>query len=80
MTEPCPHGEPHESACAECLAGPPRRPLRPQRPPEVRPTRPVTARYPGHCSGCNLAIHEGQAVVRVNAGPWVHAYCADGTP
>lgn len=71
----CEHGEMHPAACLECLAKPP--PPRRRRPSRtVTSTRPVTAMFMGQCPGCNLGIHEGEAITYVDEGGWQHAACA----
>lgn len=75
----CPHGEPHSSCCLDCLEAPgPELPRRPEAKPAAV-TRPFVARFPGHCAGCNLAIHEGQAIVRMADETHRHQCCGGAT-
>lgn len=47
--------------------------------PELRAeSAPFSARYPDHCAGCNLEIHEGVLVVRMTDGTYQHARCGEG--
>lgn len=39
-----------------------------------------SARFAGHCSGCNLAIHEGQPIRRMSDGTYRHDSCTRSTP
>lgn len=72
----CTHGMPSAASCVDCmdegLLAPP---------PKLMATRmgpPITARFPGHCRGCNLPIHEGQSIVPMGDvdGFWLHESCA----
>lgn len=70
----CAHGD-IAVACIDCLTGKP-----PERPNEPMPTvdavsHPFPARFPGHCAGCNLAIHEGQRIVRMADETHRHETC-----
>lgn len=69
----CPHGD-HPACCVDCLEGPP--PEQPNRPEQLEAeTGPFPARFAGHCSGCNLAIHEGQTIRRMTNGEYRHGRC-----
>lgn len=50
------------------------RPLPKPEPEPVRVSRPFPARFPGHCGGCNLGIHEGQMIMLVGFSA-VHTGC-----
>lgn len=73
-TTVCRHGD-HPACCLECLNGmPDERPNAPAARP--RPSsNPFFAQWSGHCQGCNLAIHAGQAVVRMTDETYQHAGC-----
>jgi hypothetical protein len=73
--EPCPHGD-IRAACLDCLADPPQRHVPPPAAPVERVGTSWPARYGGHCSGCNTAIHEKQPVCRMNDGTYRHDHCA----
>lgn len=68
----CAHGE-IRAACLDCLTGrPPERPA----PAATKPVGlPWAARFAGHCSGCDLAIHEGQSICRMADGTYQHDGC-----
>ncbi len=69
----CPHGEPHPSACPECVDTTPA-------PAEVEEPERASgysfgARWPGQCPGCDLPISPGQAVQRTNRKRYFHERC-----
>ena len=71
----CEHGD-IAVACLDCLAGkPPERPNTP-RPALVVESAAFPARYPGHCNGCNLEIHEDQLIVRMSDETYRHRGCS----
>jgi hypothetical protein len=75
VTDLCPHGD-VPAACLDCLTGrPPERPNREAAKPKAA-SHAFTARFPGQCAGCNLGIHEGQAVVKMSDESYRHARCA----
>lgn len=82
MTTPldiCPHDD-VPAACVDCLMGkPPERPNRPPAPPE-RDGPSWLAKFPGHCSGCNLALHEGQNICHMTDGSYRHLTCSSPGP
>lgn len=57
--------------CASCKQGPQPRPS--TRTPVVVAT--FTAKYDGHCTGCNLSIFKGQRVHKLENGAYVHEGC-----
>lgn len=70
----CEHGD-VRAACLDCLTGKPPERGRIERP--VDRDGPVwAARFPGHCSGCNTAIHERQTICRMTDGTYRHERCA----
>lgn len=73
MSAGCEHGMPTPGSCVECMAegnlAPPPRPA----PPTV--VQRLTARFPGHCRGCNLPIHEGQRIARLADETYRHNDC-----
>jgi hypothetical protein len=75
MTALCPHDE-IPAACLDCLTGkPPERPNAAEPKPE-RVGGVWPANWPGHCAGCNTAIHEGQPICRMTDGGYRHERCA----
>lgn len=77
MTVPCTHGMPTPASCVTCMADGNLEPPAPKR--ELRAeSAPFSARYPDHCAGCNLEIHEGVLVVRMTDGTYRHARCGEG--
>lgn len=50
------------------------RPVPKPAPDPVYVSRPFPARFPGHCRGCNLGIHEGQLIVMAGTSA-VHSGC-----
>lgn len=76
MTDLCDCGADLRGCCIDCLTGkPPERPNPPaDRPDAVGPAWP--AKWPGHCSGCNTAIHEDQPIRRMTDGTYQHERCA----
>lgn len=71
----CTHGFPKPSNCVTCMD-------EGNLPPAPRPPAPtvvgwaIGARFPGHCRGCNLAIHEGQQIVRMTDDTYRHEVCS----
>jgi hypothetical protein len=43
--------------------------------PETVTGHAITARFPGDCSACGLAVHEGQRIVPTSRGRWIHERC-----
>lgn len=75
----CPHGMPAAGSCIDCMDEgllPPA--------PKPEPARPLghmtVARFPGHCAGCNLAIHEGQTIAAMSDDTWRHSACVEWAP
>lgn len=76
---PCTHGYVSPLSCVECMYDG----NLPTVPAPARLTVEHTghvARFDGHCSGCNLGIHRGQAVARLSDGTWRHDECVEGIP
>jgi hypothetical protein len=69
----CPHGEPHPSACPECVDTTPVPAEREE--PERASGHSFGARWPGQCPGCNLPITPGQSVQRTNRKRYFHERC-----
>lgn len=69
----CEHGD-IPAACLDCLEERPAGPAEPPGPPAA-PIGTFTARFPGHCQGCNLAIHEGQRISRMTDDTYRHEGC-----
>ena len=69
----CPHGMPSYWSCEECLYGE----APPPPPPKVKakPVSRFTAKYDGHCDGCNLGIYVGQLIIRMSDDRYVHDGC-----
>lgn len=70
----CPHGFPKPANCVECMEDG-NLPPAPQPEPRRTTSHPFTAGFPGHCTGCNLAIHERQLIVRMSDDTYRHADC-----
>lgn len=69
----CPHGFPSKGSCIDCmnddgLGAPPKD--------AVAVEAVFTARYPGDCTECHLAVHEGQRIAKLSDGRYVHEGCA----
>lgn len=75
MPEPCTHGMPNHRACWFCMEDGNLDPA--PSAPVVTVARTLTARYDGHCSGCNLDIHPGHHVALLTDGTYRHPECAD---
>lgn len=73
MSAPCPHGMPTAGACFQCMEDGNMDP--PPRPPAVTVERTLTARYDGHCRGCNLEVHAGQRIALMSDGSYRHEGC-----
>lgn len=72
----CAHGD-IAAACLDCLTGrPPERPNSPADRAVVEGGPSWPARFPGHCSGCNTAIHEREEITRMTDGTYQHGRCA----
>lgn len=70
----CPHGFASPGSCIDCMDEgllPP-----PPKPAAATVEYLFTARYPGHCDGCNTVIHEGEQTARLSDGTYVHGRCA----
>lgn len=67
----CPHGEPHPSACIECIEGPPA-PVKAKRWPS---TYEQTATFDSQCPICGKAITEGMTIRYVVELGWVGTCC-----
>lgn len=72
VTTACPHGEPHPSACPECVDAPP-----PEQgePPERATGYAFGAKFPGRCPLCEDPIGVGDSVLRTNRKRYVHERC-----
>lgn len=74
----CTHGMPTPGSCWECMEdGNLPVASRAVTPPTVEHY--LTAAYAGHCSDCNLAIHEGQRIARMSDETYRHARCTSGS-
>jgi hypothetical protein len=40
----------------------------------------IPAKFAGHCHICNLAIHEGQIILKLDNETWVHEWCPESEP
>lgn len=69
----CPHGEPHPSACPECVDTTPV--PAPVEEPERASGYAFEARWPGQCPGCDLPISPGQSVKRTSRRRYFHERC-----
>lgn len=69
----CPHGEPHPSACPECVDTTPV-PAQAEEP-ERSSGYAFGAKWPGQCPGCDLPISPGQSVKRTNRKRYFHEGC-----
>lgn len=70
---PCDHGMPTPASCIDCMDEGNIAPVR-REPVTVEARFP--ARFPGQCPGCNLAIHEGEQIVRMSDDTYRHGRCA----
>lgn len=71
----CTHGMPTPASCWECMEdGNLPVATRTVTVPTVEYL--LTASYPGHCSDCNTAIHEGERIARMIDETYRHARCA----
>jgi hypothetical protein len=76
MAAECTHGMPTPASCWECMEdGNLPTATRTLAAPAVEAV--FTARFSGQCSACNLGIHEGQRIARMNDESYRHAHCAE---
>lgn len=69
----CEHGD-IPAACLDCLDQKPVGPV--DKPAPAHVVGIFAARFPGHCRGCNLPIHEGQRIARLSDDTYRHEGCS----
>lgn len=71
---PCEHGFPKPEQCVDCMYdGPVSTPTVPASAPKIDSV--FTATFDGQCPACDLPIHVGQRIARMNHGGYVHFSC-----
>lgn len=79
MEAVCSHGMPSPASCFTCMEDGNLPPPPGRRPPQPEGA-PFEARFPGQCAGCNLGIHEGQSITRMDNGTYQHAHHHTSSP
>ncbi len=76
MAAECTHGMPTPASCWECMEDG-NLPTATRAPSSPTVEVMFRARFMGQCSGCNLAIHEGQGIARMSDETYRHARCIE---